>query len=181
MLFLAKKTTGQNLKKFGFSSSDDAVHERLNEVFYSLVFNNIKKLSKQQNGGRVVLPSEYFGRESGSYFESAPGVNLTPTSSIIRPAILTNDLTGAIKGGAHVFNISQKSVQMAINKVQNELGVELKGKKLNNHIKKVSQEKLTELLQKVKKVAKSDNHLKEEYLKDALKLKKFSSLCKKKN
>ena len=55
---------------------------------------------KNQKGGRVTMPSEYFGKNSGRYFEQgAPELNITdsaygPNQPTSRGAIIANNLMG---------------------------------------------------------------------------------------
>jgi hypothetical protein len=73
--------------------------------------------------GHTVLPSEYFGVNSGSYFEhlKAPnnGTNMNVTNAMIRPAIQTHDLSGLIKGGSIKkdvdFSVSTRAFKNSLN------------------------------------------------------------------
>ena len=110
MIFLTEKSIRQNIKKFGFKDTNSRVVELLNRCIENFSAQSIKKALKQhrkfnkQSGGdgavgRTVLPSEYFGVNSGNYFSNSDGTNMNVSNSIIRPSIVTHDLSGSIKGG----------------------------------------------------------------------------------
>jgi len=110
MIFLTEKSIRQNIKKFGFKDTNSRVIELFNRCIENFASQSIKKALKQhrkfnkQNGGdgavgRTVLPSEYFGINSGNYFSNPDGTNMNVTNSVIRPSIVTHDLSGSIKGG----------------------------------------------------------------------------------
>jgi len=110
MIFLTEKSIHQNIKKFGFTETNSQVIELLNKCLINFTNQSIKKALTQhkkiikQNGGsgavgRTVLPSEYFGINSGSYSPNSSGTNMNVNNSLIRPAILTHDLSGKITGG----------------------------------------------------------------------------------
>jgi hypothetical protein len=113
MIFLPERTVRQNIKKFGFQTLDHDAFTELNSYLEHFVANSIKKLQK---GGRIVLPSEYFGSTSGSYVDAPSHTNMAVSETLIRPAILTQDLTGAIKGGAPKkdFSISKAAFNKAV-------------------------------------------------------------------
>lgn len=110
MIFLTEKSIRQNIKKFGFKDVNSSIIELLNNSLENFTIHSIKKALKQhkkfnkQNGGsgavgHTVLPSEYFGIDSKSYFTSAESTNMNVTNTTIRPTIQTHDLSGSIKGG----------------------------------------------------------------------------------
>jgi len=117
MIFLTEKSIRQNIKKFGFKDTNSRVVELLNRCIENFASQSIKKALKQhrkfnkQSGrgallqggsgavGRTVLPSEYFGINSGNYLSNSDGTNMNVTNSVIRPSIITHDLSGSIKGG----------------------------------------------------------------------------------
>jgi hypothetical protein len=93
---LSKKHISSQLKKWGFASCHDDVHDKLNKG----VLNFVKRLSAGQKGGRVVLPSEWFGVDSGRYSaSSAPTNSLDVSDAWIRPPMQASDPTGGIVGG----------------------------------------------------------------------------------
>ena len=135
MIFLTDKSVRSNLKKFGITSYDPSVLNLINQYLHNYTQNTIAKATKQnknlssleaqhilQAGGRTVLPSEYFGVESGSYFNSlkSHGTDMAVTENIIRPTVATYDLSGAIKsGGANKqFTLSKKALQYAISEAK---------------------------------------------------------------
>lgn len=118
MIFLTDKSMQQNIKKFGYKSYDSSILSLVNQYLQNYTKNTISKALKKnktatsleashviQAGGRIVLPSEYFGVTSGSYFADLKnnGTDMAVTDSMIRPVVSTRDLSGAIKGGRIVL------------------------------------------------------------------------------
>ena len=101
---LSKKHVSSQLKKWGFASCHPQVYEKLNNG----VANFVKRFSGQK-GGRVVMPSEWYGVESGRYGPEASGTSLAVTNQWIRPPMQASDPTGAIKGGHRGGRIVQSS------------------------------------------------------------------------
>jgi hypothetical protein len=107
MILLTKQLFDNNCKRFGIKSYDKEVLEICNEVLMNYTRNSLekamKKMSKtqQQKGGRVVLPSDYFGVPSKTHFEhlSDHGVDMSVTEHMIRPHIPIKDL-GAYGGAS---------------------------------------------------------------------------------
>lgn len=143
MIFLTDKSVRSNLKKFGITSYDPAVMNLVNQYLENYTKNTIAKATKQnknltsleaqhvfQAGGRTVLPSEYFGVESGSYFETlkSNGTDMAVTNSAIRPTVATYDLSGAIKSGgsSQQFKLPKKSLQYAISEAKVSLQRDLR-------------------------------------------------------
>lgn len=129
MIFLTEKSIRQNIKKFGFKDTNSRVIELFNRCIENFAAQSIKKalkqhrkLNKQQGGsgavGSTVLPSEYFGINSGNYFSNSDGTNMHVTNSVIRPSIVTHDLSGSIKGGKN----TKESCGSKCNKQQRQCG-----------------------------------------------------------
>jgi hypothetical protein len=114
MIYITKQLLDRNLKHFGFLSYDKEVLELINQALYNFVRSNMTKMMK---GGRVVLPSDYFGVPSASHFENLTdhGANMSVTEHMIRPHIPIKDL-GAASGGAldSCFTVTKKAVNYAI-------------------------------------------------------------------
>jgi hypothetical protein len=190
MIFITENQLHSSLKKCGFSSYDEDVLVSVNDSLLSYVKNSMKKalkknkdvdvLSEQhfQKGGRTVFPSEYFGHESGSYFESLNnnGTDMSVTNTMIRPAILTQDLSGAITGGksdVKKFKVSNNVIQNAVMEVKTNLSKNIALKKSAiSHLKQDFETKMNEILQKTH--AKSESqHLSIDLLKKVLSMKKY--------
>ena len=115
MIYITKQILDRNLKQFGFHSYDKEVLELINKALYNYVRCNLNKAMK---GGRVVLPSDYFGVPSASHFEhlNDHGANMSVTDHMIRPHIPIKDL-GASGGGTAAplcFKITKKAINYAI-------------------------------------------------------------------
>jgi|TARA_B110000259_G_C13802981_1_gene317490 hypothetical protein len=66
------------------SLSETTVNNMLNKVFNNLNTNS------NQNGGNIILPSEFFGKESGAYVESNEGSPVVTDDTIRAPLEQTN-------------------------------------------------------------------------------------------
>ncbi len=143
MIFLTDKSMRLNIKKFGYKSYDSEVLALVNQFLQNYAKNTLSKAFKKnkninsleashviQAGGRIVLPSEYFGVSSGSYFQDLKtnGTDMRVTDTMIRPVVATYDLSGAIKGGSAQknFTLSKKIVQNAINEAKVSLQKDVK-------------------------------------------------------
>lgn len=189
MIFLSENSIRINAKKFGFKNVDIAVLESINNYLMNYTKNILKKALKKnkhnniqihQNGGRIVLPSEYFGIESGSYFENIShnnGTNMTVTNTMIRPMQHTVDLTGAIIGGSNkIFTISKNALKNALNEANVILE---KNIKIDNdtyvHIKYKFEKIMTEIFRKASKKT-TDNNLELSNLENIVNQSKYKEL-----
>lgn len=187
MIFLTEKSIRQNVKKFGFKSYDAEVLSAINASLKNFTEHKLQKAlkkhktaSRTQRGGRVVLPSEYFGVTSGSHFEQLAnhGANMNVTEAMIRASIPTNDLSGAIKGGAMAkFSIPKKSLANALQEAKTSLQQEAQIKsEVSSALQKQFEELMTSLLKKASKSQRGVEHLSIHEFQKALSQKKFASL-----
>jgi len=159
MIFLPEKSIRQNIRKFGFQSCEQEVTDQLNNFLQNFVQNDLRKVQK---GGRIVLPSEYFGTASGSYADSVKFTDASVTDTLVRPAVLTQDLTGAIKGGAQQsrFNLSKSAFQKALCQVKEDLQLQEKiPKRLAEKVRSQAEEQFTKLFAKVQKQNRNADQL----------------------
>ena len=156
---ITDKSLRLNLKKFGFSSYDIELKDTVYEFLTAFLKNKLKKVTK---GGKIVLPSEYFGKESSSYFESLDnnGANMSVTDSMIRPSIPASDVTGAITGGAVLsFKIPMNTFTMALADAKD---FDIKIPKSNAlKLKEEFEELLTTLMTKLSKKKKTHLEIKD--------------------
>lgn len=82
-------------------------------------------LREMQNGGRAVLPSEYYGEMSSSYYIDPPIGQIMDqsTDNVIRPELDMSVMSPGQVGGGH-FKISKKKVQENIHKILIELNAD---------------------------------------------------------
>lgn len=176
MIFLTDKSIRSNMNKFGFKTYDANVIALVNQYLQNYTKNTISRAARRnkdvdvleashviQAGGRIVMPSEYFGVESGSYFSELKnnGTDMSVTNSMIRPAVVTYDLSGAIKSGGadRQFNVSQKALQGAISEAKVALQRNLRLRSdANIAMRQGFQNIMTEILQKAGKHIGSNNH-----------------------
>lgn len=142
---LSKQTIKRNLKKWGYTDYDEEIDDFLN--------NAAKKF---QEGGRVLMPSEYFGINSGRYSSESTASSLAVTNAFIRTPLNANDPTGAIKGGARRFEIPACSIK-------------------NKVLKQQFENKMTEFMNSVARKQKGDR-LSSETVQNALNMRKYSDL-----
>jgi hypothetical protein len=169
-MVLSKQSISKNLKKWGFNSYHENVHTALSNSL-----NNYaqRQNTRIQNGGRVTMPQEYFGIDSGKYQADAPGPSLTVTDEWIRPPADTSDPTGVIVGGGQRrFTVSQDS----FNKATTGMGMSSQQKRA---IKASYEKKMTELLNAVEKKNRRSSepgHLEAETFLTVAGQKKYSEL-----
>jgi len=110
MTFITHTHVKKNITKFGLHSFEESVIDLLNKSAKAYVENKLQRAAKvakgtvidhqhvAQSGGRVLMPSEYFGVPSNHYVEtlSSNGVDMTVNNMWIRPPM---DLMGPIVSG----------------------------------------------------------------------------------
>lgn len=136
--------------------------------------------------GHTVLPSEYFGNNSGSYFEHLEpptnGTNMQVTNSMIRPVIKTYDLTGVIHGGAinNKFTISKNAFKNSLNEALLKFQSPQNAVKLSPDVSQKLQNKfellMTEILNKANKANKKEPQLQLYHIKEVMQQKKYEFL-----
>lgn len=149
------KKLAQELKKFGFETYEEHALNHFEELIKEEVETKFKAgvRKMRQNGGRIVLPLEYFGVSTNSYVENAnPFTDMSVTDVHIRPALQWHDLS---KGGAlkQEFQVSERAVTEMLNEVSNGEKIENK-KQTIIAMKKHIQTKATKFLNKVSKRGK---------------------------
>lgn len=162
---LGKSMIKRNLKKWGYESHDEEIDNFLNHTLDSFVQRQVKNI---QRGGKIVLPSEYFGVDSGRYSVDAPsGSSLAVTDAYIREPLATADPTGAIVGGGRRFEVSKRAIDEAVggNASRAERAA----------IKAKYEKTMTELMNSLARKTKSD-YLSKSAFENVLKMAKYSSL-----
>lgn len=162
---LGKSMITRNLKKWGYDSRDEELDDFLNHTLAAFVQRQVRNI---QRGGKIVLPSEYFGVESGRYSVDAPaGSSLAVTDQFIREPLATADPTGAIVGGGKRFEVSKRAVDEAVG------GSASKAERVA--IKAKYEKTMTELMNSVSRKVKSD-YLSKSAFENVLKMAKYSTL-----
>lgn len=125
IIFITDKQVRQNFKKFGMKTIDTAVVEVINKALFDFVSKKLEKVIKKnksiqkldavhfQTGGRVLMPSEYFGVQSNHYVSPLTnnGVEMGVQESWIRPPM---DILRPHDGGAiedEMFSVPLKAVK----------------------------------------------------------------------
>ena len=130
IIFITDKQVRKNFRKFGCKNIDSTVVELINKTLYNFVSKKLKKvLAKNkslsrfdaihfQSGGRVVLPSEYFGVPSNHYVSSPAnnGVDMSVKDTWIRPPM---DLMRPLEGGKEqcVFQVPLGAIKSVATEV----------------------------------------------------------------
>lgn len=162
---LAKSMIKRNFKKWGYDSYDEEIDNFLNHTLDAFVQRQVKNI---QRGGKIVLPSEYFGVESGRYSVDAPaGSSLAVTDQFIREPLATADPTGAIVGGGKRFEVSKRAVDEAVG------GNASRAERIA--IKAKYEKTMTELMNSLARKVRSD-HVSKSAFQNVLKMTKYSSL-----
>lgn len=188
MIYVSENAVKSNLKKYGYKIYDDKTVQLINDALTCFSTNALRKISKKysaakkggdvQEGGRVILPSEYFGVDSGKYADTVAAVDMSVTSELIRPALLVDDPTGAImQGGASKFSISSTAFKSCVNEQMSSL--KLHDLTMSSKALKALQNNYETLmdgaLKKTSKEYKS-NELSSHNLETVLKMNKYSLL-----
>lgn len=177
----------KNVQKFGFKTFDEKLVDLMNSALQAFLENKLKKAAKlakgaaidqqhvAQSGGRVLMPSEYFGVPTNHYVEtlSSNGVDMTVNNMWIRPPM---DLMGPIASGGsqQTFTISFAKFKEMCSHVTKSLTQDTKV--TTNAQKALYDEfsrKMGLVLHNTSRKVKSD-HVSVHHVKEVLSLKKFS-------
>lgn len=90
------------LNKHNYSISKENLSLLSNKLHNSYLFKNYNQefeyVQNAQNGGSVILPSEYFGINSSNFSNNSSSTNTSPNNTSIRPEI-TSDIFPLNGGG----------------------------------------------------------------------------------
>jgi hypothetical protein len=161
IIFISDRQVRKNFKKAGYTKLPSEIVEIINKATINFTKTTIGKAMKKnkgtkvleaaQFGGRVLMPSEYFGVASNHYVESAPGTDMSVKESWIRPAF-TAELNG---GATPLFSCPMQVIKNIcaeyINTSNNNLTIKASGYKAihTEFVKKMS-DVLESLQRKVK-------------------------------
>lgn len=129
---LSDKAILAGAKRFGFSTVTKATTSRVNAEL-----RRIARRSQEQRGGAPVLPSEYFGVDSGAYHDSVSHTDMSSTTTLARPALAWS----AVGGGGHgPFAVSAAAARRALASVGGA-----KGPRVVERVRRESEQALTRL------------------------------------
>jgi hypothetical protein len=185
IIFITDKQLRKNLKAFGFQTVDSAGVDIFNKMLFTFVQNKVRKAVQKggddkhiQTGGRVLLPSEYFGVESNHYVSadnlSSNGVDMTVKDEWIRPPM---DLMRPLEGGAATFEVSMNVIKTACNEVLSKMNGKYKDAHITNKTFKLLQNKYsTQMSQFMRSLRRKVNgqHIKKSDIEQVLSMKKYS-------
>lgn len=193
---ISEKTLLKNVKRFGFESFDSSVHNKVNKYLKSFVsFHLTKALKKYKTeqkltaehlasikGGRVLMPSQYFGVDNNSYQTDAPmGVDMTVIDKYIRPQIdiSSKDFlqTGAAYKKKVAFEITQKAIRDSAKSILAKENKSLDSSAVL-HLKLRFEEKMTKAFKKLCMVSRSQSTLEVKHVDNVVQGKQFSDLLK---
>lgn len=181
----------KNMRRFGFRSHDEKVVELFNSALDAFLHNRLRPAFKKakegvvdqhhlsQSGGRVLLPSEYFGVASNHYVDTLNnnGVDMTVNNMWIRPPM---DLVNpSSSGGARAdFELPMQAFKVACIDAAQNMSVNVK---LTQAAQKALHQQFTAVMGEVLKSAarKSvDDRLDSKIIEDVLSMKKYKVLRK---
>ena len=188
----------RNIARFGFTSYDHNVVEVLNKTLQTFIEKKLQSAVKKAKGevriqahhvgGRVTMPSEYFGVESNHYVDvlNNNGVDMTVNNMWIRPPMdmmaptvaAPNAATGGAAKQQECFSLSlsvfKNACTEAIQKVSRDSNLSLQAQK-ELHAKFT--QLVGEVLKSVSRKSKN-NHLSTRDLQEVLAMKKYKALQK---
>lgn len=174
VVFISDKQVLSNLKKLGYADIDSKVPSLMNEASFAFVKKTLEKAMKKAvlKGGRVTMPSEYYGVTTDHHVDSPSSTDMSVTDARIRPAF-----EALLSGGGPVFKLSFNATRNMCTEVINTSSSEVivrqtAMKKI--HYKLIA--RLSELMTSITRKVKG-NTLKASDVSDILKLKKFADLC----
>ena len=191
--FISQKQVADNLKKYNLQSFDKEIHEKINRLQHKVFEHQLKqhhKQQKQQQGGRIAMPIEYFGSTTNHYSTSTPKfTDITPTQAYLRPAIALNDptsilgtekgmISGMVGGNKQQFQVSQKVQEQSAREFLKENHDSTKFKVSKKQFIDDSRQKFENVIDKVlSKAAKTskEGHLSKEDFDKVLKQKQFKA------
>jgi len=170
--FIKENQLKANLNKLGVKSVDDDVLEVVNKLQQKVVTDMLKQQQqKQQNGGRVSLPIDYFGGQTANLSTSVPSfTDMTPTSTDIRPALAFQ----AVGGGKDIkYKVSDIAAKACVKKCVEEQAAQLNSMS-KQQLVKVSKQKFENVMTEViNKATSKQGHLSKQKLKEVLSQKKY--------
>lgn len=191
IIFISDKQIQRNFKKAGYNNIGSGVTELVNKAAYNYVRKEINRVIKnnkniqaleahhfeKQNGGRVLMPSEYYGVASNHYVEitgkTDNGTDMAVKESWIRPSFKA-ELNG---GEAPKFTLSRQSVKNIASEVINtnmKSAIIIKQDALKTiHSNLVS--KLSELTKTLERKVKSES-LQKQDLSSVLSMTKYKAM-----
>lgn len=201
MKLIAEKNLKSSMKKMGFTTFDQRVHNLVESSltrYSAVVLTKATRVAKregstvveaehvlqalsskvQRGGAETTLPMEYFGVRTNHYSENAPvGADMSVTATNIRPAFVVKDLQGVIKeGGGGRFSVPFTSVKEAVSKYQTTTSVQVR-----NQAQKLVQQKFemefNNVLSKARKLQKNE-HLATSTLEKVLSQRQYQKLFK---
>ena len=166
------------MSPYNIKSWDNEVITVLNNALFKFVSSELKKGAKKQNGGRIVMPLEYFGVDSKNFVATSNGASVQATADYIRPPMEMNILGAAQQGGAKkTVNVPLNVIQTTIEEVSAKVNKQVENKgKVAKQLKARFESTISGVLERASKKAEK-NHLSSESLKEVLAMKKYSKLA----
>jgi hypothetical protein len=177
MIFISDKQIIGNLKRAGFTRVEGKVASHINDAAFAFVKKALEKAVKKAvlKGGRVVLPSEFFGVASQNYIPEAKGTDMSVTDQLIRPPFQAQLNGGAAAAAA--FKLGLHATKNMCREVAAVSHIEVTVRE--SAVKKIHVRllaKLTDLLVTLKRLSKGAEVLSNKVVEDALAMKKFADM-----
>tara|TARA_B100000405_G_C16600177_1_gene380127 strand:- start:378 stop:860 length:483 start_codon:yes stop_codon:yes gene_type:complete len=110
------KLSDRVLKTLSFEE-DELDEKKLIGGFLRKLSNSYEGGSQKIEGGGTTLPSEYFGKASGSYFTDVSSTTVSDASPVLTRPAMTSTFKGGASGGYKFLSVKQlKKVYKSANK-----------------------------------------------------------------
>jgi hypothetical protein len=180
IVYITQNKIKNSLKPFGFKTFDPEVIELLNKAFQNYIKNTVTKHTKHtkstkstgtMQGGRVIMPMEYYGVQTSAYVENPAHSDMSVSDTWVRPPLEMN-MVGMV-GGAAKFALSLKSVESMLE----ELNLDIyKKNKVAKHLQSKLEGMFSEIIKKTSKASQDKTHLYARDLEAILDMKKYKML-----
>lgn len=171
LVALQQKTISKMMAKYNIKSWDNEIVSVLNNALYKFVQKELSKGEKKQNGGRIVMPLEYYGVDSKNFVETSAGQSVEPTVDYIRPPLEVQ-----MVGGTQKLQVTMSAIQTVMEEISSKQNKTIEKKtQVAKALKSKFEEVMESVLSKASKKAK-EGHMSGSELKEVLQMKKYSKL-----
>lgn len=173
--FIKESQLKTNLNKLGVKSFDADILDTVNALQQKVVHDLLSQQQKQQKGGRVSFPIDYFGGQTANLSTSTPDfTSMAPTSSVIRPEMpASQDFNGIIGGGARRYTVSDTAAKECAKKVIQESNVDLDARSKQQLVKASKQKFESVMTEVINKATSKAGTISKQKLQEVLKQKKY--------
>lgn len=172
LVALQQKNISKIMANFNVKSWDSEIVAVLNNSLYKFVQKELAKGEKKQNGGRVVMPLEYFGVDSKNFVATSDGQSVEPTADYIRPPLDVQMVGGA----SSKVSVSMSAIILVMDDVVAKKNKTIKGKAaVAKALKSKFENVLGGIIERAAKKSK-DGYMSASDVRSVLEMKKYSKL-----